>query len=61
MQNKYNAMQADIVLGDMEASSVMQKTPVETVKSILSRIGIEFEEGLPKETYITAWKEEFYI
>ena len=39
MQNKYNAMQADIVLGDMEASSVMQKTPVETVKSILSRIG----------------------
>ena len=52
-------MQADIVQGDMEASSVMQKTPVETVKSILSRIGVEFEEGLPKETYIAALKEEF--
>lgn len=59
MQNKYDAMQADIVQGDMEASSVMQKTPVETVKSILSRIGVEFEEGLPKETYIAALKEEF--
>lgn len=59
MQNKYDAMHADIVQGDMEASSVMQKTPVETVKSILSRIGVEFEEGLPKETYITALKEEF--
>lgn len=59
MQNKYDAMQADIVQGDMEASSVMQKTPVETVKSILSRIGVEFEEELPKETYIAALKEEF--
>lgn len=59
MQNKYDAMRADIVQGDMEASSVMQKTPVETVKSILSRIGVEFEEGLPKETYIAALKEEF--
>lgn len=59
MQNKYDAMQADIVQGDMEASSVMQKTPMETVKSILSRIGVEFEEGLPKETYIAALKEEF--
>lgn len=59
MQNKYDAMQADIVQGDMEASSVMQKTPVDTVKSILSRIGVEFEEGLPKETYIAALKEEF--
>lgn len=59
MQNKYDAMRADIMKGDMEASSVMQKTPVETVKSILSRIGVDFTEGLPKETYIAAFKEEF--
>ena len=45
MQNKYDAMRADIVKGDMEASSVMQKTPVETVKSILSRIGVRFHRG----------------
>lgn len=59
MQERYDAMQAEIVTGDMEASSVMQKTPVETVKSILSRIGVEYAEGLPKEAYVTALKEEF--
>lgn len=59
MQKKYDAMQAVIVPSHMEASSIMQKTPVETVKSILNRIGVEFTEGLPKESYITAFKEEF--
>ena len=52
-------MQAEIVTGKMEASSVMQKTPVETVKSILNRIGVDFAEGLPKETYVTALKDAF--
>lgn len=59
MQKKYDAMQANILPGNMEASSVMQKTPVETLKSILNRIGLAFEEGLPKETYVSAFKEEF--
>ena len=59
MQERYDALQAKIVTEDMEASSVMQKTPVETVKSILSRIGIDFDGGLPKETYVTALKDAF--
>lgn len=59
MQDRYVADEAKVSISDLEAETVMKNTPVETVKSILGRIGIEYEEGLPKEAYISAFKEEF--
>lgn len=59
MQDRYIADEANVSICSLEAETVMKSTPVETVKSILGRIGIEYEEGLPKEAYISAFKEEF--
>ena len=59
MQDRYIADEAKVSISSLEAETVMKNTPVETVKSILGRIGIEYEEGLPKEAYISAFKEEF--
>lgn len=59
MQDRYVAEEAIVSSSDLEAAVIMKNTPVETVKSILGRIGIEYEEGLPKEAYITAFKEAF--
>ncbi|MCI6858452.1 MAG: hypothetical protein MR867_04080 [Eubacterium sp.] len=59
MQDKNSANIIKIVTEDFEAVTVMMSTPVETVKSILGRLGVEYEQGLPKEVYITALKEEF--
>lgn len=59
MHNTYNAAKANIVRSDMEASAAMQTTSAETIKSILNRMGVGFEEGLPKEVYLSALKEEF--
>ncbi|MDO5147432.1 MAG: hypothetical protein Q4D60_10555 [Eubacteriales bacterium] len=58
MLEKYDAKKANVIMVNQDAFSIMQKTPVETVKSILSRIGLEYEEGLPKEVYLTALKAE---
>ena len=59
MQDRYIADEAKVIISSLEAENVMKSTPVSTVKSILGRIGIEYEEGLPKEAYIAAFKEEF--
>lgn len=59
MQDRYVAGEAIVSVSSLEAETVMKNTPVETVKSILGRIGIEYEDGLPKEAYISAFKEEF--
>lgn len=59
MQNRYVADEAKVGISSLAAETVMKNTPVQTVKSILGRIGIEYEDGLPKEAYITAFKEEF--
>lgn len=59
MQDRYIADEARVSISSLEAETVMKSTPVQTVKSILGRIGMEYEEGLPKEAYITAFKEEF--
>ena len=59
MQDRYIADEAKVNISSLEAETVMKSTPVSTVKSILGRIGIEYEEGLPKEAYIAAFKEEF--
>ncbi len=59
MQNTYNVAKANIIRNDMEASAIMQTTSVETIKSILNRMGVDFEESLPKEVYISALKEAF--
>ncbi|MCD8019792.1 MAG: hypothetical protein LUF92_09510 [Clostridiales bacterium] len=58
MQDIYDAMKARVLPDDREASTVMRATPVETVKSILSRIGMDYVEGLPKDVYVSALKEE---
>ena len=59
MQDRYIADEAIVSSSSLEPETVMKNTPVATVKSILGRIGIEYEEGLPKEAYITAFKEAF--
>jgi len=59
MQDRYIADEAKVNISSLEAETVMKSTPVSTVTSILGRIGIEYEEGLPKEAYIAAFKEEF--
>ena len=59
MQDRYVADEARVSISSLEAETIMKSTPVQTVKSILGRIGIEYEDGLPKEAYISALKEEF--
>ena len=59
MQDRYIADEAKVNISSLEAETVMKSTPVSTVTSILGRIGIEYEKGLPKEAYIAAFKEEF--
>lgn len=58
MQRGYDIKKANIVQSELDAFSIMQKTPVETVKSILNRIGLEYMSGLPKDVYIVALKTE---
>ena len=45
----------NIITADMNPFSVMSRTPVETVKSILGRIGLAYSEGLPKDAYVMAF------
>lgn len=59
MQDRYVADEARVSISSLEAETIMKSTPVQTVKSILGRIGIEYEDGLPKEANISALKEEF--
>ena len=59
MQDRYVADEARVSISSLEAETIMKSTPVQTVKSILGRIGIEYEDGLPKVAYISALKEEF--
>ena len=59
MQDRYVADEARVSISSLEAETIMKSTTVQTVKSILGRIGIEYEDGLPKEAYISALKEEF--
>lgn len=58
MNKKYNADWAEIIKSDLEASSIIQNTSVETIKSIIRRMGIDYEDGFPKEVYISAFLEE---
>ena len=57
MQDRYVADEARVSISSLEAETIMKSTPVQTVKSILGRIGIEYEDGLPKEAYISALKD----
>lgn len=59
MQDEYIKDLAIVEETELEATSVMQSTPTETVKSILGRLGVGYKDGLPKETYLSALKEEF--
>lgn len=60
MQDRYVADEARVSISSLEAETIMKSTPVQTVKSILGRIGIEYEDGLPEGRHIfPALKEEF--
>ncbi|MFR8999984.1 MAG: hypothetical protein ACLVIY_05825 [Anaerobutyricum soehngenii] len=61
MQDRYIADEAKVNISSLEAETVMKSTPVSTVTSILGRIGIEYEKGLPKEAYIAAFKKNFVL
>lgn len=43
---------------DIHPTSLMKAIPVKTMQSLLSRMGIEYEEGLPQEAYALAWYNE---
>ena len=60
MYNNIDANRAIIFPHESAAVCIMQRTPVETMKSILSRIGLEYMDGLPREVYLTAFFDEFY-
>ena len=45
MQDRYVADEARVSISSLEAETIMKSTPVQTVKSILGRIGIEYEDG----------------
>ncbi len=47
--------QVKIVTADFGAFSIMSRTPVETIKAILGRIGVEYSEGLHKDAYVMAF------
>lgn len=57
MQDIREGLPARVENSHWNAVTVMSATPVETIKSILGRLGIAFEEGLPKECYLTAMND----
>ncbi len=59
MKDRYVSDRAIVSKGKIDAITAMKSTPMGTIQSILGRIGIEYEKGLPKEVYLSAFKEEF--
>ena len=49
---------ARCIRSDLEPISVIKSISTETLLSLLERMGIEYEKGLPKEAYLIAWQEE---
>lgn len=49
---------ARCIRSDLEPISVIKSISTETLWSLLDRMGIEYEKGLPKEAYLIAWQEE---
>ena len=58
MEENMTYEKVNIVTADFDTFSVMSKTPVETVKSILGRIGLDYTEGLHKDAYVMAFYQE---
>lgn len=44
---------------DLDSINLMKSISTPTIQSLLCRMGIEYQEGLPKEAYLIAWQEEF--
>ena len=59
MKDKYNPDIAWVYSSDLEPALIMQKNPLESIKSIIRRMNLECEDGLPKEVYVTVFKEQF--
>ncbi len=59
MAGEFHTDKAIVVASDYTSHSVMSATPVETVKSVLSRMGATVEEGLPKDVYLMLLHDEF--
>ena len=58
MEENMTYEKVDIVTADFDTFSAMSKTPVETVKSILGRIGLDYTEGLHKDAYVMGFYQE---
>lgn len=58
MQDKYNPDTALVYSSDLDPAVIMQKNPVESIKSIIRRMNLECEEGLPREVYASVLKEQ---
>lgn len=59
MQNNYQENYALCVYGEMDAASIMRGISVQSIKTILMQMGIEYVDNLPAETYIMAFLDEF--
>lgn len=59
MQETYQENYALCVYGEMDAASIMRGISVQSIKTILMQMGVEFMDNLPMEIYITAFLDEF--
>lgn len=57
--SNYTINEAEIRPGEANAAAIMRRTPTATLKSMLTRMGVEYVEGMPAEVYLGAYLEEF--
>lgn len=59
MQNNYQENYALCVYGEMDSLSILRSVSLQSVKTILLQMGVEYVDNLPPETYIMAFLDEF--
>ena len=58
MEDKYDPDIAWVYSSDLDPTVIIGKNPLESLKSMIRRMNMECEEGLPKEVYATIVKEQ---
>ena len=60
MKDKYNPDIAWVYSSDLEPTVIIGKNPLESLKSVIRRMNVEYTDGLPKEVYASILKEQLY-
>ena len=60
MKDKYNPDIAWVYSSDLEPTVIIGKNPLESLKSVIRRMNVEYTDGLPKEVYASILKEKLY-